>query len=54
MAVPFRDNIVSGLLCIAALHHLASEERRVLFLFSHVDPEGEIKLENICFPFQSC
>jgi len=32
MAVPFRDNIVSGLLCIAALHHLASEERRVASL----------------------
>jgi len=29
MAVPFRDKTVSGLLCIAALHHLASEERRV-------------------------
>ena len=36
MAVPFRDKTVSGLLCIAALHHLASEERRPgkCFLFS--------------------
>jgi len=29
MNVPFRDRSVSGVICIAALHHLATEERRV-------------------------
>ena len=29
MNVPFLDESVSGVICIAALHHLATEERRV-------------------------
>jgi len=29
MNVPFKDGSVSGVICIAALHHLATEERRV-------------------------
>lgn len=32
LAVPFRDNSVSGLICIAALHHLATQDRRVCAL----------------------